>query len=186
MIEIRELQKLDLVDFERIESGYVSDRKYSVVHTDSADYSAIELRLTQLSQPYVKKYDFDEATLQRYNAVLKDRFSFGAYEGELLIGFVIGEALTWNSSLWVHEFHVTETHRRAGTGVRLMERVSERAINERLRIIVCETQNTNVPAIEVYRRLGFRIEGIDMSYYANDDDTDGEIAIFMKRRLKLN
>ena len=65
-----------------------------------------------------------------------------------------------------------------------MEDVAQRAKNAGFRTIVCETQNTNVMAIKVYSKLGFRLEGIDISHYANNDYPDGEIAVFMKRRLK--
>jgi len=51
------------------------------------------------------------------------------------------------------------------------------------RVLVLETQNTNVPAIRFYRKAGFEVEGIDLSYYSNTDITDGEIAIFMKRKI---
>ena len=60
---------------------------------------------------------------------------------------------------------------------------SEMATAAGLRTIVCETQNTNVPAIQFYRKLGFRMEGIDISYYTNNDLPDGEIAVFMKKQI---
>nr|MBA3321877.1 GNAT family N-acetyltransferase [Pyrinomonadaceae bacterium] len=113
----------------------------------------------------------------------KDNFSFGAYDGALLVGLLIAEARLWNHSLWVCEFHVAETHRQRGIGKRLMDCAAEKAKQAGLRIIVCETQNTNAAAISVYRKLGFGIDGIDISYYSNTDYPDGEIAIFMKRRL---
>ena len=47
-----------------------------------------------------------------------------------------------------------------------------------------ETQNTNVPAIHFYRSVGFELEGVDLSYYANDDFPDGQIAVFMKKRVE--
>ena len=65
------------------------------------------------------------------------------------------------------EFHVAETHRRQGIGRQMMEELVERGRASGLRIVVCETQNTNVPAIHFYRRVGFNIEGIDLSYYSN-------------------
>ena len=37
--------------------------------------------------------------------------------------------------------------------------------------------------IDTYRRLGFRLEGIDLSHYTNADYPDGEVAVFMKRRV---
>jgi len=55
--------------------------------------------------------------------------------------------------------------------------------NTGLRIIVWETQTTNVPAIRAARRLGFQLESIDISYYTNADYPAGEMAVFMKRRL---
>jgi len=53
----------------------------------------------------------------------------------------------------------------------------------RLRVIVCETQSDNVPAIRIYRRLGFELEAIDLSFYSNEDVLQESIAVFMKRKL---
>ncbi|MDQ3135033.1 MAG: GNAT family N-acetyltransferase [Acidobacteriota bacterium] len=184
MIEVRSLTRLDATELKRIASGYSSNSKYVLTHVDSASRASIDLQLVAFEQPFIKKYDhFDAETLQRYNGVLKDNYSFGAYEGALLVGLLIAEARLWNHSLWVCEFHVAETYRQTGIGKRLMECAAEKAKQAGLRIIVCETQNTNAAAISVYRQLGFGIEGIDISYYSNTDYPDGEIAIFMKRRL---
>src|SRR6266545_450346 len=85
-------------------------------------------------------------------------FSFGAYDGELLVGLIIAEPQEWNRSLCVWEFHVAATHRRSGIGRQLMACAEEQARRSGLRTIVCETQNTNAAAIMVYRKLGFTIE----------------------------
>jgi ribosomal protein S18 acetylase RimI-like enzyme len=185
MIEIRALENLNPADLKRIASGYSSNGKYEVTLTDSENHFSVELRFVALNQPYVKKYDhFDDETFQRYNRVLKDGYSFGAFEGDLIVGFAIAEPRSWNQSLWVYEFHMAETHRNLGIGKRLMECAADRAKEAELRTMVCETQNTNAAAIEVYRKLGFKIEGVDISYYSNADYPDGEIGVFMKRRLK--
>ena len=128
----------------------------------------------------------DFITMMRFssNIILSSILnSFGAYDDNLLVGLAIAEGHRWNRSLSVHEFHVAETHRNQGIGKQLMECVVEKASREGFRIIVCETQNTNPIAIKVYRKLGFRVEGIDISFYSNDDYPEGEIAVFMKRRL---
>ena len=49
---------------------------------------------------------------------------------------------------------------------------------------MCETQTTNVPAIDFYRSVGFEVGGIDLSYYSNDDVQAGEVALFLKRKLE--
>lgn len=185
MVEIRPLIKLNPSDLKRVASGYSSSAKYEVVLDDSGDHVSIELKLTRLGEPYVKTYDhFDDETVEKYGRILREGYSFGAYDGHLLVGLAIAEAHLWNKSLWMHEFHVAETHRSLGIGKRLMECAAEKAKAAELRTIVCETQNTNAAAIEFYRKLGFGIEGVDISYYTNADYPHGEIAIFMKRRLK--
>ena len=185
MIEVHPLTRLDPADLKRVASGYTSGSKYVVVHSDSENQAAIDLQLVPLNEPYVKRYDhFDGETLQRYVRVLDGGFSFGAYDDDLLVGLIIAGAEFWNHSLWVWEFHVAETHRHKGIGKRLMDCAALAARRAGLRIIVCETQNTNAAAIMIYRKLGFRVEGVDISYYSNTDYPDGEIAVFMKRRLQ--
>ena len=185
MIDIRRLTTLTTADLKRIASGYTSNSKYIVKHTDSAEYAAIELALVQLEQPYVKAYDhFDDETVDRYRQALALGYSFGAFDdSELLVGIVLAEAHVWNQSVWVWEFHVAANYRGQGIGRRLIEALAEKAHTAVLRTIVCETQNTNATAIQVYRQLGFHMEGIDISYYSNQDYPDGEIAVFMKRRV---
>jgi ribosomal protein S18 acetylase RimI-like enzyme len=79
---------------------------------------------------------------------------------------------------------VSEKHRRLKVGKRLMESVIELAKSKGFRAVVLETQNTNVPAIEFYMKCGFELDGIDLSYYTNNDVESGELAFFMKRKLK--
>jgi ribosomal protein S18 acetylase RimI-like enzyme len=75
-------------------------------------------------------------------------------------------------------------YRRRGIGRALMNRVVERALASKLRIVVLETQNTNVKAIRFYRSMGFSLEAIDLSLYSNQDVESGEVAFFMKRKLE--
>jgi ribosomal protein S18 acetylase RimI-like enzyme len=184
MILIQPLIRLDEKDLTPSMTTYVSEGIYAVSYRDSPTDTSIDLHYVTLPEPAVRNYDhFDAATLQRYSQVLNAGFSFGAYDGELLVGLIIAEPQDWNRSLSVWEFHVAPNHRRAGIGRQLMARAEEQARRSGLRTIVCETQNTNAAAIMVYRKLGFAIEGVDISYYSNADYPDGDIAVFMKRRL---
>jgi ribosomal protein S18 acetylase RimI-like enzyme len=184
MIKIRLLKKIGIRELKRIAPGYTSDAKYVVLHRDSQNHALIDLHLISLETPYTKKYDHhNNNTIKRYLKILKEGYSFGAYDGDLLVGLLIAEPRSWNQSLWVWEFHSAESHRHRGIGKKLMDAVMEKARKAGFRIIVCETQNTNADAIQIYRHLGFRVEGMDISYYSNDDYPDGEIAVFMKRRI---
>ena len=184
MVEIKTLTEVALESLTRLATGYVANAKYTVSKTESDDRTVIELELVGLQSSYVKRFHPpDEEAVQRYINTLRHGLSLGAYEGEDLVGIVVAEPQKWNRSLWVWEFHVAETHRRQGIGRKMMEELAERGRASGLRIVVCETQSTNVSAIHFYRRLGFNIEGIDLSYYGNDDWPEGEVAVFMKKRL---
>jgi len=38
-----------------------------------------------------------------------------------------------------------------------------------------------VPAIRAYRRLGFVLDAVDLSFYSNEDVAQENVAVFMKR-----
>lgn len=183
VIEIRPLTHLDPEDLQRLITGYVSNMKYQVSVAESEDHFVLNLDLILLETPYVKRYDhLDESTLQHYAQLPRYGLSFSAYEAGRCVGIALSEPRAWNKSLWVWELHVEAALRRRGIGRQLMEMLTERCRAAGMRTVVCETQNTNLPAIRFYRKLGFRFEGIDLSYYSNHDFPDGEIAIFMKKQ----
>ncbi len=184
MFEIRPLLEFDPVELTKlIATGYTSAEKYAVERTESDESAAIRLRLVKLAAPYRKVFAVLPEDLARYRAALPLGFCFGVYtEGEWA-GVLLAEPRQWNRSLWVWELHVAPAWQGKGAGRALVEAAAERARQAGLRTLVCETQSTNVPAIRAYRRLGFTLQGIDLSYYSNEDYPDGEMAIFMKREV---
>lgn len=109
--------------------------------------------------------------------------ALGAFAGDDCVGIALAEAQTWNASLWVHELHVAPEMRGQGIGHLLMGALTSHARTHNARCIVCETQTTNIPAIQFYRAQGFVMDGIDLSYYINHDQERREVAVFMKKRL---
>jgi len=182
MLEIRSLTELSEASLRQIITGYVSHEKYTVSYASNEQNTTFSLQLVELEQPYVKHYDPGDEIEVSQNA-LKAGWSIGAFDGGELLAIAIAEPQWWNNTLWIWEFHVAESHRRRGLGRQLMDRLAEKAAPAGLRTMRVETQTTNVPAIRFYRKAGFAIEGIDISLYTNQDYPDGEMAVFMKRRL---
>lgn len=177
-----------LVDLSNVIMGYTSEQKFRITRTEAGDQINFSMELIHLDKPYVKRFDdyLDAETLQRYANFLQQGLSLGAFDGDSLVGVAIAEAQAWNSSLWVWEFHVTETHRKMGIGRQLMDALVARGQAAGLRAIFCETQTTNVPAINFYRKMGFTVDGFNLSFYTNEDWPDGEVAVFMKKTLTVN
>ncbi|MEP7356390.1 MAG: GNAT family N-acetyltransferase, partial [Anaerolineales bacterium] len=78
--------------------------------------------------------------------------------------------------------HVAAAWQRRGIGRRLIDALSQQAAQAGLSALVCETQNTNVPAITFYRSQGFVFDGARLALYAGSE-LEGEVAMFMKRSL---
>ncbi|HEY7588506.1 MAG TPA: GNAT family N-acetyltransferase [Thermoplasmata archaeon] len=182
-VRVQPLADLRVEDIRRVVTGYISPARYAVETRETRDRVVFTLTRVALEHPFVKEFPIPEDDLRHYPEIVRTGWSLGAYDGETLVGLILAERREWNNSLWVWEIGVADSHRRRGVGRRLVEELSRRAKEAGVRILVCETQTTNVPAIDFYRRTGFRLEGIDLSYYTNRDVETGEIALFMKRRL---
>ncbi len=163
-------------------AGYVSTDRYQISKSETADEFCFILKRQKLDAPYVKRWSFSEDDFKNYSGLVNQELSLGAYDAGQLVGIAISEKIEWNRSLWIREFGVAESYRRKGVGRQLMAKAAEVAKAEGLRILVCETQNTNVPAIDFYRSVGFEVDGVDLSYYTNSD-VEGEVVVFMKRKL---
>ena len=183
MLEIRSLSELSEASLRRAIRGYVSRQKYQVSYTSNEQATSFTLELVDLAAPYIHHFDPAEEDILHSQKALEAGWSIGAFDGDELAAIAIAEPEKWNDTLRIWEFHVVESYRGEGIGRQMMERLAERATLAGLRAMVVETQNTNVPAIRFYRKAGFAIEGIDISLYTNHDYPDGEIAVFMKRRL---
>ena len=187
MLEIKTLTTISEAQYVRLiaDSGYTSTEKYAVSKQESVERTLIALDLVALDKPYVKRWGRDdELEDEVYPKALVQGLSLGAYLGGELVGVAITEKREWNETLWLWEFHVDAARRGQGIGRQLMQVLELRARTAGLRVIALETQNTNVPAIRFYRAMGFEIEGIDLSLYSNADVEDGEVALFMKKKLE--
>jgi ribosomal protein S18 acetylase RimI-like enzyme len=186
MIDIRPLTQISADELRRVITGYISPARYRVLKSESEQLTTFSLELVQLQTPYIKRDDFfpDEEDVQRCLDASEQGRSLGAYEDDHLIAVALAEAATWSNRLWLHEFHVAEAYRGKGIGTRLMNALIALGQQAGFRALFCETQTTNVPAIRFYRKMGFTLEGIDLSLYTNHDYPDSEIALFFARNLQ--
>ena len=183
-LEIKPLVDFDPVRLWELVLGYTSSHKFEVTKSESPEKTSIEVTLHELDEPYVKRWEPKTEMESHYQDFLDQGLSLGLYKGLDLVGVALAEKREWNRTLWVWEFHIDPEFQGQGHGRRLMEALADLGKQAGCRVMVCETQNTNVPAIQFYRKMGFEIGAVDLSYYTNKDAAEFEVAIFMKRYLE--
>lgn len=187
MITIQKLEQFKAEDQEILgEYSYCSSYKYAAAKEESDLNVTLRLELIELAEPYEKQYVNEPDDYERFEQVVPLGYSFGAFRNGKLIAAAIVEPQHWNRTLEIWSFQVTGSEKRKQVGTKLMNAVLERAKEEEWRAVVLETQNTNAPAIRFYRSCGFEIEGIDLSLYSNKDMDEGEVAIYMKKKLNAS
>lgn len=77
---------------------------------------------------------------------------------------------------------VSGAHRGRGIASLLMRDVERRARAAGARVLWLETQNTNFPAIQFYRKVGFRLCGMDDTLY--DIPFNTEVALFFSKSIE--
>lgn len=136
---------------------------------------SFEFILKEKSLPYHKIWETTSEDLEELNTIIEQGNSFGAFVNEELAGWIICEQRTWNNSFYIENILVNEKYRRQGIGIKLIKSAIKEARKLNSRVIELETQNTNYPAIQFYRRMGFNITGLNTRLYENPE----EIALFM-------
>ena len=96
--------------------GYGTDEIYAVEKTESDAHTLFDIRLVKLASPYQSTFfsDFEPEDCEWYQVLLQRGYSFGAYQGERLIGFALAEAFPDKRLLRVWEIHVLAAFRRMG------------------------------------------------------------------------
>ncbi len=179
---IEPLRELTPEDVCRLIVGYESSQCYDVRWGESPERTTFELTLVDLDEPFVRRWKHEHMT-DWYRSLLVEELSFGAHSDGRMIGLAITES-RWNDEAMVWELHVDEHHRGRGIGKQLLSAVEAAGKDKDMRAVVLETQTTNVAAISFYRACGYALQGIDLSFYENDDLARGEVAVFMKKALR--
>ena len=159
-------------------NGYSTDKIYSVSSIEFG--GSFEFNLKEKAFPYTKVWETGAEDLKELNDIIEKGNSFGAFVNDELAGWIIGEHRTWNNSFYIENILIDEKHRRQGIGIMLIKSAIKEARRLNCRMIELETQNTNYPAIQFYRRMGFNITGLNTRLYEKPE----EIALFMTLDLE--
>jgi [ribosomal protein S18]-alanine N-acetyltransferase len=105
----------------------------------------------------------------------------GAVGSERVAGFVVLRSAGGEAEILT--IAVEPRSRGRGYGRRLMEEVSRRLYRDRAESLFLEVDETNRPAVSLYRNLGFETVGQRKHYY-RDSATGPGTALVMRLRLR--
>jgi ribosomal-protein-alanine N-acetyltransferase len=102
----------------------------------------------------------------RLKAVIQDQ----------MVGFVAGEKKRYDSIAWIATIGVLPGYQRQGIASALLVACEEQLVSTRIRLSV---RVGNLPASQLYEKLGYRQVGRWMAYYQ-----DGSDAIVFEKKLR--
>ena len=77
-----------------------------------------------------------------------------------IIGFALGSTISKSHSAWKYGYliwlGVDPAYQRLGVAERLFKRFKEVMLRENVRMLVVDTEAENIPALKLFRKLGFR------------------------------
>ncbi|NLM11580.1 MAG: ribosomal protein S18-alanine N-acetyltransferase [Clostridiaceae bacterium] len=120
--------------------------------------SVLEVEKKSFTNPWSRLMFFDELQNPRAHYLVAE-----------VSGIIVAYAGLWTI---MDEGHITNiavdpSYRRMGIGSRLMESVIEIAQRSKLRGLTLEVRVSNTEAISMYKRFGFKIEGLRKNYYSD-------------------
>lgn len=150
-------------------NGYETDKIFVISAIEIGN--SFEFNLREKDQHYRKVWETNSNDIDELNAIIEQGHSFGAFENDELIGWVICDFRAWNNSLFIENMLISEKYRGQDIGRLLIKSVNREARALQCRIVELETQNTNYPAIKFYQKAGFLFTGIHTKLYNDSSET---------------
>ena len=120
---------------------------------------------------------YSRELLKMYYFVSPETFLVADIDGEIA-GYVIGLYKRWGEG-HVISLAVRSKYRRRGVATALMKRVIQLLASKGATAIRLEVKASNEPAINLYKKLGFKIIGVIDGYYRS-----GESAYLMVKKIE--
>lgn len=176
-ITLVELQKNDAY-LKEIGSEYSTSHYYdALVHSESGSW-----RIELVRKPFEKTLDKGYHGRLFEDHIEEPRVLAAVCENKQ-VGWIELGYDRWNNRMRVWEFLVEEEFRKRGIGTLLMNYAVKVAKEKGARMLVLETQTNKETAIKFYLNFGFKLIGLDIAAYSNEDIEKKEIRLELGLKL---
>jgi ribosomal protein S18 acetylase RimI-like enzyme len=169
----------DVGQLTKLDTSYATDTVYAV------EISSSSVALVEKPQRYEWRYPLDLRELSRLSEF--HHCSVAEWKSEsrsVIVGLAAAEYVRWNRRVTLHHLYVAPDFRNRGIGVAMLNDVLAYTRTTPARCLWVETQNTNYPAIQFYKHLGFTLCGLDNSLYDDPSGATHQTALFYSIPLK--
>ncbi len=153
---------------------YETNEYYSVARKSDKNQMSLEFSRKPLKETL--KFSNTDTLFQDY---WQNPEAYAIEIDGILAGILELDFEEWNSRVRLTQLLVDKKYRKMGIGKALMNFAKNLATEQGYRILVLETQNTNVPAIDFYFSQGFEFCGSNVFFYSNDDIGENEVMLEM-------
>ena len=181
-----------LLQIKQIFSKDYPNNKKSVFKYESDYYYDIELQSMENNNGWIiniQKKQF-HLTFKKnisefvFKEFLSDaEYYFALDEDGTELGWICISYQRWNNIARLWDINVNEENRRKSIGKKFLEFGLAKAKEWKCRAIVLECQSSNYPAISFYLKNDFKLTGLDLIAYSNQDIEKHEVRLEMSRKL---
>ena len=162
-----------------LEFKYTTEYYYDVVIDPNEIFS-----INIIKRPFGK--ELDKGFIGKlYEDHLEEPSAFSLTDDKEVLGYLEVDRERWNNRLRITEIIILDGFRGKNYGRLLINKAKEMAQKEGFREVILETQSCNSKAIEFYLKNGFKINGLDLSSYTNDDVGKKEVRFEMVYRMGI-
>lgn len=168
----------DAEQLTELDTSYATDTVYCI------EISSSSIALAEEPLHYELRYPLELAEVSRLSQSHHCSVAEWRRDGRIIIvGLAAAEYTSWNKRAILHHLYVAPDFRKRGIGIALLNDVIAYSRATPARCLWLETQNTNYPAIQFYKRCGFTLCGLDDSLYDCTTGTPHQTALFYSLSL---
>ena len=165
------IQKLDKKDWKgtSLPISYTSEYYYDISINKTEDGFNIPIQKKKFDKPFTHVPEDGEYPDKLYEDWWEKAEAYGIIDnGELLAAIEVNPE-EWSNRLLITELFVDEIIRGQGYGKKLIDLAKKITVKRGYRVLMLETQSSNVSAVDFYLHQGFALIGFDSCCYTNND-----------------
>ena len=159
--------------------SYLSDYYYDIWIEKSEDGFHIPIKKKQFEATFRHLPEDGEYPDRLYEDWWENARAFGIVENGTLLAAIEICPEEWSNRLLITELFVGEEIRGQGYGRKLIDLAKTITIQNKYRVLMLETQSSNVNAVDFYLHEGFTLIGFDTCCYTNKDVERREVRFNM-------